>query len=213
MFRKPVMFFKRNKPAEAGTQPGGDSSGSAAGTPSPEDTAQGAGAETNITNADGNGADSKSLARARTGKSEDEHIEYPTGLRLALLLLSTFVSMFLTALDRLIISTAIPKITDDFNSLEDVGWYGSAFMLTSCAFQLMFGKMYTFYAVKTVFLTTVGLFEIGSAICGAAPSSVVFIVGRAIAGVGSAGIFSGAVSEPAPMDSSSLFRDLRTARG
>jgi hypothetical protein len=31
--------------------------------------------------------------------------EYPTGLRLGLLLLSVFVSMFLVALDRLIIST------------------------------------------------------------------------------------------------------------
>jgi MFS family permease len=58
----------------------------------------------------------------------------------------------------------------------------------------MFGKLYTFFAVKTVFLTTVVLFEIGSAICGAAPSSVVFIVGRAIAGIGAGGIFSGVVS-------------------
>ncbi|RYP85118.1 hypothetical protein DL770_005098 [Monosporascus sp. CRB-9-2] len=35
------------------------------------------------------------------------------------------------------------------------------------------------------------LFEIGSAICGAAPSSIAFIIGRAIAGLGSAGIMSG----------------------
>lgn len=67
-------------------------------------------------------------------------------------------------------------------------------MLTNCAFQLSFGKLYTFYSVKTVFLTAIALFEIGSAICGAAPSSVVFIVGRAISGVGSAGIMSGAIT-------------------
>ena len=35
------------------------------------------------------------------------------------------------------------------------------------------------------------MFEIGSALCGAAPNSIAFIVGRAIAGLGSAGIFSG----------------------
>lgn len=35
------------------------------------------------------------------------------------------------------------------------------------------------------------IFEAGSALCGAAPSSVAFIIGRAIAGIGSAGIFSG----------------------
>lgn len=37
-------------------------------------------------------------------------------------------------------------------------------------------------------------FEIASAICGAAPSSIAFILGRAIAGLGAAGIFAGAVS-------------------
>lgn len=72
--------------------------------------------------------------------------------------------------------------------------YGSAYMLTNCAFQLSFGKLYSFFSVKTVFLTAIALFEIGSAICGAAPSSVAFIIGRAISGVGSAGIMSGAIT-------------------
>ena len=66
-------------------------------------------------------------------------------------------------------------------------------MLTGCAFQLLFGKIYTFYSPKSVFLAAVGLFEIGSAVCGAAPNSTAFILGRAIAGLGSAGIFSGAI--------------------
>ncbi|RMY08144.1 hypothetical protein D0868_04972 [Hortaea werneckii] len=43
------------------------------------------------------------------------------------------------------------------------------------------------------FLLLIGFFEVGSAICGAAPNSVAFIVGRAIAGMGSAGITSGGV--------------------
>lgn len=84
-------------------------------------------------------------------------------------------------------------MTDDFHSLDDIGWYGSAFMLTSCAFQLLFGRVYTFYTPKYVFLILIGLFEVGSALCGAAPNSVAFIVGRAIAGTGTAGIMSGAV--------------------
>ncbi|XDG01864.1 hypothetical protein ABKA04_001479 [Annulohypoxylon sp. FPYF3050] len=125
--------------------------------------------------------------------SDDEEIEYPTGARLALVLISVFVSMFLVALDRLIISTAIPAITDEFHSLPDVGWYGSAYLLTTCAFQLLFGKVYTFFPVRTTFLATIFLFEAGSAICGAAPNSVAFILGRAIQGVGSAGIFGGSI--------------------
>ena len=66
-------------------------------------------------------------------------------------------------------------------------------MLTGCAFLLLFGRIYTFYSPKTVYLCCIGLFEIGSAICGAAPSSTSFIVGRAIAGLGSSGVFSGAI--------------------
>jgi MFS family permease len=66
-------------------------------------------------------------------------------------------------------------------------------MLSSCSFQLLFGRIYTFYSTKWVFLAAILLFEIGSAIDGAAPNSVAFIVGRAIAGVGSAGVFSGVI--------------------
>ncbi|KAK0719634.1 putative MFS multidrug transporter [Lasiosphaeris hirsuta] len=125
------------------------------------------------------------------GSTALEDNVYPEGLRLALLLSSTFITMFLVALDRLIISTAIPEITDEFHSVTDIGWYGSSYLLTNCAFQLMFGKLYTFFSVKASFLVSVFLFEAGSAICGAAPNSVSLIVGRAIAGLGSAGIISG----------------------
>ncbi|KAK5654788.1 hypothetical protein OQA88_6824 [Cercophora sp. LCS_1] len=93
--------------------------------------------------------------------------------------------------DRLIISTAIPQITDDFHSVTDIGWYGSAYLITNCAFQLLFGKLYTFFSVKAVYIISILLFEAGSAICGAAPNSLVFIIGRAIGGLGSAGIMAG----------------------
>ncbi|KAI0024401.1 major facilitator superfamily domain-containing protein [Xylariomycetidae sp. FL0641] len=123
----------------------------------------------------------------------DDDAEYPHGLKLALLMFSMLVSMFLVSLDRLIVSTAIPKITDEFDSIQDIGWYGSAYLLTTCAFQLLFGKIYKFYPVRLVYVISIVLFEVGSAVCGAAPSSVAFIVGRAIQGVGGAGIFSGAI--------------------
>jgi len=55
-----------------------------------------------------------------------EGVEYPTGLKLNLISLALCLSVFLMALDNTIIATAIPKITDQFHSLDDVGWYGSA---------------------------------------------------------------------------------------
>lgn len=106
---------------------------------------------------------------------------------------SLYISIFLVALDRTIIGPAIPAITNQFHSLDDVGWYGSAYMLTSCGFILLYGRVYTFFPTKTVFLSGILMFEAGSAVCGAANSSLVLIIGRAIAGFGSSGIFTGAI--------------------
>ncbi|KAK1982887.1 major facilitator superfamily transporter [Colletotrichum cereale] len=130
------------------------------------------------------------LTHTSTSRSE---IQYPAGLKLFLILISIFMTMFLVALDRLIIATAVPQITDDFHSVTDIGWYGSSYLLTTCAFQLLFGKLYAFFPIKNVFLSSVVLFEVGSAVCGAAPSSAAFIAGRAIAGIGGAGIVSGTI--------------------
>jgi len=95
--------------------------------------------------------------------------------------------------DNTIIATAIPHITDQFHSLPDVGWYGSAYLLCTASCQLTFGKWYTFFSIKYVYLIAIAIFELGSLICGVAPNSISLIIGRAVAGVGSAGIFSGAL--------------------
>jgi hypothetical protein len=48
--------------------------------------------------------------------------DYPQGLKLGLILISIYCAVFLVALDRTIIATALPRITDDFHSFDDVGW-------------------------------------------------------------------------------------------
>lgn len=123
----------------------------------------------------------------------------PKTVKFWLVILCTMGSMFLVALDRTILSTAVPRITDDFKSLGDIGWYGSAYMLTTAAFQLVFGRVYRFYDLRWTYLGCILIFEVGSTLCGAAPTSNVFIVGRAIAGVGSAGILTGSMMTIIPM--------------
>ena len=118
---------------------------------------------------------------------------YPSPRRALIIVAGLFLTVFLIALDRLIIGVAVPKITDEFNSLGDVGWYGSSYLLTVCAFGLFMGRIYTFYDPKWVYLSSLVVFEIGSAVCGAAPNSNALIVGRAIAGLGNAGLFQGAI--------------------
>lgn len=93
--------------------------------------------------------------------------------------------------DMTIVATAIPRITDEFKSVDQVGWYGSAFFLTLGAFQSTWGKAYKYFPLKLSYLISIVIFEVGSLICAVANDSTTLIVGRAIAGAGGAGIASG----------------------
>lgn len=53
------------------------------------------------------------------------------------------------------------------------------------------GKAYGFFSLEITFLLAIFLFEVGSLICGVAPTSVALIIGRAIAGLGAAGLNTG----------------------
>ncbi|KIW62768.1 hypothetical protein PV04_10902 [Phialophora macrospora] len=136
----------------------------------------------------------KPVSKPPTPTGPAEVDEYPPKSRVLIIVFAMMCSAFLVALDRLIIATAIPVITDHFNSLSDVGWYASAYLLTMSGFQLFIGRVYTFYNPKAVYITCLGIFELGSLICGAAPNSATLIAGRAIAGLGSSGMFSGAIT-------------------
>ncbi|KAJ9148365.1 MFS general substrate transporter [Pleurostoma richardsiae] len=119
--------------------------------------------------------------------------EYIGGIRLVLVLSALTLVYFLIMLDNTILATAIPYITDEFHSLLDVGWYGSAYQLACAALQPMTGKIYTRLSSKWFFLGCLVLFEVGSVICGAAHSSKMLIVGRAVAGMGGSGLLNGAL--------------------
>ncbi|KAM0810171.1 putative Major facilitator superfamily transporter [Seiridium cardinale] len=119
--------------------------------------------------------------------------QYLAGLNLWLVATGLVCALVCGGLDRSIVSVATPAITSEFNSLNDVGWYASAYLLTMCSFQLPFGKLYAELNQKFVFLAAVTIFEVGSIVCAAAPSSVALIVGRAVSGLGAAGIISGSI--------------------
>ncbi|MCJ1391937.1 hypothetical protein MMC18_004804 [Xylographa bjoerkii] len=117
--------------------------------------------------------------------------EYPHGLRLVILVGAIMMTVFLISLDQTIVGTAIPKITDEFHGLSQVSWYGSAYFMCLGGFQSSWGKAYKYFPLKATFIVTILIFEIGSLLCAAAPNSTAFIVGRAIAGIGGAGVATG----------------------
>ncbi|KAF2678928.1 MFS general substrate transporter, partial [Lentithecium fluviatile CBS 122367] len=104
---------------------------------------------------------------------------------------SLYLGTFLVALDTTILGTAIPAITTAFHALDEIAWYSSSYLLTLTALQPTFGKLYKLVDTKLLYLASIGVFELGSILCAAAPTSPVFIVGRAVAGIGAAGLMQG----------------------
>ena len=72
-----------------------------------------------------------------------------------------------------------------------MAWVGIGFPMGSVAVILLWGWAYELFDIKKLFIGSVLLFEIGSAICGAAPNMNAMIVGRVIAGAGGAGMYLG----------------------
>lgn len=117
--------------------------------------------------------------------------DYPTGAKFWLIILTVGASLILLSIDMNIVATAVPSITDHFHTVAHVGWYSSAFRLCVCAFQFIFGKAYTLFSIKRVFLLANAISIAGTLLCGRATTSTMLVVGRAVAGLGSAGLFSG----------------------
>ena len=77
--------------------------------------------------------------------------------------------------------------------MDDIGWWTDVYLLTLSSFQLFYGKFYSLFSIKIVYLCAIALFEIGSLICATASNAIALVFGRAIAGLGAAGLFSGGI--------------------
>lgn len=73
---------------------------------------------------------SQTGSKIEPSRTREDGVEYPKALELGLITLALCLSVFLMALDNSIIATAIPKITDQFQSIPDIGWYGSGKLAT-----------------------------------------------------------------------------------
>jgi MFS family permease len=104
---------------------------------------------------------------------------------------SMLFSGFLYALDATVIADLQAVLVEEFGEIQKLPWLSVAFLLCATASNLFWGRAYTHFNAKWLYIFTIILFEIGSAICGAAPSMNVLIVGRAIAGFGGAGLYNG----------------------
>ncbi|KAH7024955.1 major facilitator superfamily domain-containing protein [Microdochium trichocladiopsis] len=116
------------------------------------------------------------------------------GVRWALAIFAILSSTFLFALDTTVVADIQPYIIQSVGEFQKFPWLGSAFVLPAATLQLPWAKAYSMFNVKWLYFANVTLFEIGSAISGAAPTMNALIVGRAIAGVGGCGMYIGGLT-------------------
>ncbi|KAM0814766.1 hypothetical protein AB5N19_00557 [Seiridium cardinale] len=137
-------------------------------------------------------AASPSIQAEGDGQDSDKYEnEYITEFRLLMIMDTVKLSTLIAALDLGIVATAIPAITDDFHSLQDIGWYSGGVFLTVAATPALWGKMFTNFPVPVVYMTALGLYLVGIVLNAAAPNDIGFIIGRAIQGWGCSGTLGG----------------------
>ncbi|KAF8851099.1 MFS general substrate transporter [Acephala macrosclerotiorum] len=135
---------------------------------------------------------------AENGEQVDVTEEVPprdiSGWKWALVVFSILSSTFLFALDSTIVADVQPTIVTHFNAVSKLSWLSVAFLIGAAATNLVWGKVFGQFNAKWMYILCVILFEVGSAICGAAPTINALIVGRAICGVGGSGMYVGVMT-------------------
>jgi MFS family permease len=91
------------------------------------------------------------------------------------------------------VATAIPAITDDFQSLNEIAWYSAACFILVGSTSSTWGKLFTYFPAPVTYMSALVLYLIGSVVAAAAPNSTALIIGRAIQGFGCSGTLSGSI--------------------
>jgi EmrB/QacA subfamily drug resistance transporter len=110
-------------------------------------------------------------------------------------LIGAFLGVLLAALDQTIVSTAGPTIQKALNIDNALySWITTAYLVASTVMVPIYGKLSDLYGRKPILLIGIGIFLLGSFLCGFANSAAFLIIARAIQGLGSAALFTSALS-------------------
>jgi EmrB/QacA subfamily drug resistance transporter len=117
-------------------------------------------------------------------------LQEQTAKKRSLAVTGIMLVIFLFAIDATIVSTSMPTIVARLGGLELYSWVFSIYMLTSALTTPVFGKLADLYSQRRLMLVGIGIFLIGSALCGAAQSMEMMIAARAIQGLGGGAIYA-----------------------
>ncbi|MFH8240064.1 MDR family MFS transporter [Streptomyces sp. NPDC018321] len=132
-------------------------------------------------------ADAPAAGAVETGGGKQ-----PRSVRVVLLAL--MIAMMLAMLDNMIIGTAMPTIVGELGGLEHLSWVVTAYTLATAASTPLWGKLGDLYGRKGVFMTSIVIFLIGSALSGMAQDMGQLIGFRAVQGLGAGGLMVGVMA-------------------
>jgi EmrB/QacA subfamily drug resistance transporter len=94
----------------------------------------------------------------------------------------------LVALDGTIIATAVPSVVADLGGFAQFPWLFSIYLLTQAVTVPLYGKYADVVGRRPVMLFGIGVFLLGSVLCGIAWSMPTLIIARAVQGIGAGAI-------------------------
>ena len=112
----------------------------------------------------------------------------------AIIMFSVLSGLFLAALDQTIVSTALPKIAASLGGIEILSWVVSAYLLSSTATIIIYGKLSDIYGRKKLFIIGIIIFLAGSVLCGLSNTITYLIIFRFIQGIGGGAIFANSMA-------------------
>ena len=107
-----------------------------------------------------------------------------SGGRIALVLGGLMASLFLSALDSTVVSTAMKRIVESLGGAQYYSWPFTMYMLFSTLAIPISGGLADRYGHKPLFLAGLVIFLSGSFLCGLAPNLIVLIFLRGLQGIG-----------------------------
>lgn len=107
-----------------------------------------------------------------------------TGRQIHTIFIGLVLIMLLGTIDQAIVAPALVPIASEFGGFGSVSWVVTAYLLTSTASTPVAGRLGDIHGRRSVVLSALLVFLIGSAVCGWAPDLNTLIVGRGIQGLG-----------------------------
>lgn len=101
-----------------------------------------------------------------------------------MVVIGLLAAMFIGAMDVTVVATATPHIIADLQGKGLFSWVFAIYTLTTCVATPIFGKLADLFGRKGVLAVGIGLFVLGSILCGASQSMVELIGFRALQGLG-----------------------------